>query len=300
MNHNHANTELDLNEDEEMLILLQIQRNAEEDELYLQQIEEEDIAIIEIYKAELEEEMFNHLLLEFSSLGIRYTVEFLREIWDASPRIYFERERRRRVDRMDFTEQYWLQKHPSLQDPTDENPFSTFAFRDHYRVHRYTFNKIVDKCIGCPEYTGSILRGRIPVEVQVATVLWRFSNCHYGYRIAETTLGVSAGSYHNFTERFLGAMMTISKSVITWPINNPARAAEIANEFQERGDTVRLDEALGAIDGKNFVIQKPSVRGNDYVDRKGRASVNMMAVCDDEGRFMYIKLGISGTGNKNV
>ena len=95
-------------------------------------------------------------------------------------------------------------------------------------------------------------------------------------------------------------MMTISKSVITWPINDPARAAEIANGFQERGDTVRLDEALGAIDGKNFVIQKPSVRGNDYVDRKGRASVNMMAVCDDEGRFMYIKLGISGTGNKNV
>ena len=159
-------------------------------------------------------------------------------------------------------------------------------------MNRSTFNAIVEKCMRSEEYFGSIIYDGTPVEIQVATVFWSFTNGHYGYRITEVTLGVSPGSYRNFTERFLSAMMTISKTIITWPINDPERATNIANGFMERGETEQLDQVIGAIDGKNIVIQKPKRRGKDYVDRKGRASVNTMAVCDHEGRYMFLKLGV--------
>ncbi|CAO3665555.1 unnamed protein product [Rhizopus stolonifer] len=246
-------------------------------------LEEKDIAIVEKFKYELaqydvEEEMFNALCLEFQRNKSKYATSVLYELWNASPQIYFARKRRKRKGRMDFTEQYWLQKHISLEDPTFENPFPTFSFRDHYRINRSTFDAIVNKCMSCSQYAGSILHGETPVEIQIATVFWRFSNSHYGYRIAEMTLGVSARFFHNFTERFLDAMMTISRSIIVWPIDDPEKAANIANGFKNKGRNVRLDQAIGAIDGKIFVIQKSTRRGNDYVDRKGRASVNMMAV----------------------
>lgn len=294
-------TDVDLLETEDVLVSLIVQQSREEDELIARMFQERRARILQLFQAELflveeEDDTFNTLLVEYRESSIHhFSTEVLYDIWDASPFIYFSRERRRRKDRMDFTEQYWLQKYPSLQDPTLDNPNPPFAFRDHYRINRSTFDKIVNICMRSSHYAGSILRGGVPVEeIQVATVLWRFSNCHYGYRIAEMTLGPSAGSYSNFTKRFLATMMAYSKNVISWLISDPVRAAEIVCGFKGR-DTVRLDETLGAIDGKNVVIQKPKNRGNDYVDRKGRASVNMMAVCNHLGRFMFIKLGISGT-----
>ncbi|KAG1468603.1 hypothetical protein G6F56_003736 [Rhizopus delemar] len=241
---------------DDLLVMLQSQENEREDEQFAYVLEEKDIAIVEKFKYDLaqyegEEEMFNALCLEFQRNKSRYATSVLHEIWNASPQIYFARERRRRKDRMDFTEQYWLQKHISLEDPTFENPVLTFNFRDHYRINRSTFEVIVNK-----------------LEIQIAVVFWRFSNCHYGYRIAEMTLGVSAGSFRNFTERFLDAMMTISKSIIAWPINDPEKAAIIADGFRNKGRNIRLDQAIGAIDGKNIVIQKPIRRGNDYLIEK--------------------------------
>lgn len=266
----------------------------------LQLFDQEEDAIISkcftlIAEDDEDEEMFFAICSQFQTLVATYTIEFLREIWDASPAIYFARERRKKCDRLDFTEQYWLQKHPSLQDPTPENPHPPNSFRDHYRVNRRTFNRVVNHCMGSAAYAGSILKDGIPVEVQVAVVFWRFANCHFGFRIAEMTLGISAGSYHHCTKRFLSAMMNLVKDVITWPVNNPTRAANIAEGFATAPNrSTRLKDVIGAIDGKNVVIQKPSERGNEYVDRKGRPSMNMMAVCDDKGRYMYVKLGASG------
>ncbi|KAG1450585.1 hypothetical protein G6F56_008310 [Rhizopus delemar] len=69
-------------------------------------------------------------------------------------------------------------------------------------------------------------------------------------------------------------MMTISKNIIVWPINDLEKATTIADGFKNKGRNVRLDQTIGTIDGKNIIIQKPIRRGNDYVDRKGKEVVN--------------------------
>ena len=47
----------------------------------------------------------------------------------------------------------------------------------------------------------------------------------------EKTLGITVGSYNNFTNRFIKAMRRIGERVITWPIHNTQRALQNAKGF---------------------------------------------------------------------
>jgi hypothetical protein len=70
-------------------------------------------------------------------------------------------------------------------------------------------------------------------------------------------------------------MFRMSSKIIALPIDDPQRAREIANGFKDLDvDGERLQNAVGAINGKNIVIQKPHENGNSYVDRKGHALLN--------------------------
>lgn len=193
----------------------------------------------------------------------------------------------RRRGRFDLRKQYWLEKHPN---------FTNDDYRDHYRKNRDSFEYLVRECSRCPEYFGSITRRGYSVEIQVASILWRFSNTHFGYRIAQVHLGIPAGSYCKFTNRFLDAMIRISNNVIKWPITDISRANSIANGFASlKGRSeYKLNRIIGAVDGKLVVIQKPSVNGNTYVVRKENASLSLLGICDHLGRFTYVKCGYSG------
>lgn len=213
----------------------------------------------------------------------------LHEIYENSPHRLFKRAVRGEKDRLDFTEQYWLQKHPLLELNDDR-------FKRHYGISVRTFDWIVAKAGESEEYLGSQLRQGIPVEIQIALALWRFASTHFGFRIAEVHLGVSAGTYNNVANRFIDFTFRISASIISWPYNDPQRACEIADGFRNLGDEdkVRLDGIIGAMDGKNIIIQKPHEQGNDYIDRKGHASLNMLAVCDHLTRYTFIQVGETG------
>ena len=293
----------------------------EDEDQYFDAVMEEIIRIDEEF--DLEEEMLEqevaiaeeNIIADYARLEGNYDVYSLFQLWvretilHATTLINYDifyyifisnpgmmtRESHRRVvrtERMDTYETYWTIKHPNLND--DRN--SRHSYRAHYRVNKSTFEWLVNRLSRCAAYLGSILRGGYSVEVQVACVLWRFANTHFGYRIAETYLGVTAGSFNNFTNRFIDAMLEITPELITWPIEDRQRALNNAREFAELGGpgATRLSGVLGAIDGKLVVIQKPAINGNAYVDRKSHASMNLMAICDARTRFMYVKTGHSG------
>ncbi|KAG2214220.1 hypothetical protein INT45_010706 [Circinella minor] len=187
---------------------------------------------------------------------------------------------------------YWTSFHPSLSDEEEGRS----SFKAHYRITLETFNNLIRKLSSCEEYMGSQLHGGFPLFIQVATVLWRFANSTFGFRVMEMTLGIKDGSYNNFTNRFVDAMKHVGEQVITWPVNDHERALEIANGFRGRGtaEEPRLSGVIGAIDGKLVVIHKPASRGNLYVDRKNRSSMSLLAVCDHRTKFMMVKTGDSG------
>ncbi|KAI7888070.1 uncharacterized protein EV154DRAFT_566779 [Mucor mucedo] len=89
-----------------------------------------------------------------------------------------------------------------------------------------------------------------PVWKQVAVVMWRFCNTHFGYRMAKDQFGCSHGSYNKFTDRFIGAMSTdIMDRAITWS-TTVQRTRAIPNGFAkdtQKGHR-RLEKVIGAID----------------------------------------------------
>ncbi|KAI7897802.1 uncharacterized protein BX663DRAFT_556402 [Cokeromyces recurvatus] len=92
-------------------------------------------------------------------------------------------------------------------------------------------------------------------------------------------LGVSYGSYRNFTTRTCQTIRDVlrhHKSKLT----DPERATNIAL----------------ALDGKNIVIHKPlpAAYGSMFRNCKNAYSVKLTAVCEASCRFTYLRVGDSG------
>lgn len=51
---------------------------------------------------------------------------------------------------------------------------------------------------------------------------------------------------------------------------------------------------IGAMDGKRFLITKPSNTGSEYYDYKTNHSIIMLALVDAEYKFMYVDVGAQG------
>ena len=55
-----------------------------------------------------------------------------------------------------------------------------------------------------------------------------------------------------------------------------------------------LDGVIGAIDGCHIRVQRPPIRGGDYINRKSYYSVLLQGIVNDEGRFIGIFAGPPG------
>ena len=231
-----------------------------------------------------------------SSLAMRIVYQdIFYEIFRASPIFMTAVPVRRPRQRTYQTYTWWTVRHPSLNDNinTPENN----RFKTHYRITLAAFERLVNVLSLCPEYVVSASRGGYPTEVQVAVVLWRFANGLFGFRLLKNMLGITDGSVNKFTNRFVKAMTRIAPQFINWPFNDSERATAIAQGFESLGgpQSRRLPRVIGAMDGKLVVIQKPKEHGNRFVDRKNNASLLLLAVCDYQKRFTYVRTGESGT-----
>lgn len=184
---------------------------------------------------------------------------------------------------------WWRITHPNLRDDPrlneDGSAVREYTFKEHYRINRNTFEILVNLLCETKEFRGSVYSEiSWPIWKQVAIVLWRFSNTHFGYRMAKDKFGCGHGCYNDFTIRFVSAMCrSIMKKVIVWP-NTLRRTREIARGFARptQQGSQRLRNVIGAIDGMLMLIEKPSTteQGDRYADRHSNISKNLMAVCD--------------------
>jgi hypothetical protein len=167
------------------------------------------------------------------------------------------------------------------------------GFKKHFRMTRHTFENLCARLSRHPVYQPST-RPQIPIERQVAIVLWRLATGQ-GIRELEQDKGISQGSVSHFTDRFLKALLDTSRDVIRWPTGNRINDIKqgFANIVEPGSPTLR--DVLGAVDGSHIRIWPHSERADKFYNRKCYPSVVLMAICDHEGRFTYVYTGEPGS-----
>ncbi|KAL0582274.1 hypothetical protein ABG067_007872 [Albugo candida] len=149
--------------------------------------------------------------------------------------------------------EWWQLEHPNLVDqPENGAPVDRrLIFKNHYRITLRTFERLVNRLMQSRAYAGCVAKpSSWAVYKQVAIVLWRFSNTSYGYRLALSKFKVGEGSYNEFTNRFVKAMVEeIQPEVIQWP-STSEEFTEIARGMARTADVrkPRLENVCGATD----------------------------------------------------
>ncbi|GAA5799992.1 hypothetical protein HPULCUR_005413 [Helicostylum pulchrum] len=179
--------------------------------------------------------------------------------------------------------QYWRITQPFLAD--DDNPRT--SFRAMYQMNFNSFERLVNDLSQHPVFD---LRAHnsIPVYIQVSCAIWRLVNCHLGHRICHMGFGVLHGSYMNFFRRTLIAIEGVYGNLISWPVDQErVQAMQTGFEWPPASTHVFthcLSNVIGALDGKNAVIESPRVHAEYWRDRKGNFAMKLTAVCDDKCR----------------
>jgi hypothetical protein len=231
-----------------------------------------------------------NIMMESSQL---ISSDFLYMTYICSPHLFSLERGPQQFDHVRYGtfQQWWYVRHPYLTDDLGRN-----SFQMQYRMSRKNFETLLNIVCQHQVYEGALSGNAYPVEIQVATVLWRLANTHFGYRLAEQFLGISSGSYTRYTLNFLTAMTDNFEQFVNWGVHDVEIARKKSAEFERRDEPgVRLPNVIGAIDGKLINIQKPRIHGNAWIDRHNEASMNLLAVCDANKRFMFIRTGQTGT-----
>lgn len=151
--------------------------------------EEEQKIAVDTFKIMMDK-YYQTLLDAISSTPRVMFTQFEEDMYQSSP-VYL---------RLVKNKGYWTYTHPNLKD--DDNTQSNKA---HYRMKQRTFDNLVQVLEQHPAFDLKA-HNNTPAYMQIAVVIWRFANCHFGYRMVEATMGFSQGPLFNFTERFLEAV----------------------------------------------------------------------------------------------
>ena len=121
-------------------------------------------------------------------------------------------------------------------------------------------------------------------DVQVLNALRFLASCSF-LQVIGDTFGVDKSTVSRVVRDVCVALSNKREEFICWPSNQEKEA--IKNGFYQMA---RFPGIIGCIDCTHNRIQAPHLNENFYVNRKRYHSINVQAICDDQGKFIYYML----------
>lgn len=149
----------------------------------------------------------------------------------------------------------------------------------------YVMMKLQDNGIQKPHSKGL---PPVPATKKVLMFLRYMANQN-SFREMSDKFDVSQSTAHRIILQALNIMCTIGSSFISWP-KTCEKAASAAAFHRLCG----LSGVIGAIDGCHIRVQRPPIRGGNYMNRKSFYSVLLQGIVDERGRFIDIFAGPPG------
>lgn len=164
------------------------------------------------------------------------------------------------------------------------------TFQRHFRITRTQFDQFVQKLRerGMSEVHPSGGPEKIPSLKKVLMLLWYLANQN-SFRELSDKFNTSQGAAHNVIMEMLDLTCQLASSFITWPTNCEKQTN--AGVFHR---ICGIEGIVGAIDGCHIKIQRPPVRGGDYLNRKSYYSILLQGIVNDQGKFIDIFTGAPG------
>ena len=128
------------------------------------------------------------------------------------------------------------------------------------------------------------------LEKRVLATLWLLGN-QESYRGVADRFNISKGSLHSYFLAVCTGLQKIGTEIIIFPTREQQKSC--ADFIHEK---TGFPGVVGACDGTYVKITAPSQPFREcYINRKGDASMNVMAVCDHKLRFIYVFAGHAGS-----
>lgn len=113
------------------------------------------------------------------------------------------------------------------------------------------------------------------------------------YRVVSSVFGVPKATVHRIIHRVAQNIWRNLKKAISFP-----KAEDLENvgqRFAQISGTPAFQTVVGAIDGSHIRIKPPQQHRIDYLNYKGFFSINMLAICDANARFLDVYVAYPGS-----
>lgn len=161
----------------------------------------------------------------------------------------------------------------------------------HFRLQKWTFELLCQHLNLIHERPAVHTRGKekISLDKQLLITLWVLGNPECLRSVADR-FGVTESTVYTCYKDMCQVISTnLMSAFIVWPISSEQRTKEIIDRFNG------VPNCIGCIDGCHIPIKGPRFKREDYINRKGYASIILQAVCDSEYLFTDIHIGWPGS-----
>lgn len=209
-------------------------------------------------------------------------MRMMQMIFDDDSQQYVTRDRKMWV-RPHQTDAIWLSFSSNLVIPNE--------WIESFRMTRNCFYKLVHELSPVISKQDTRFRLAIPPEKRVGITL-HYLHDEGRLRSTAKTFGVGKSTVSDILRQVCWA---IAKVVGPKYIRLPESETEMKDLVEGYEREHGMAQAWAATDGSHIFIKQPSLRPNDYLNRKSRYSINVMATADYKYRFVDVSVACPGS-----